>query len=123
MTAAGRSSTLYPRTPGRGAVWLARLHGVQKVAGSSPVAPIRFTRGLPVAVDTAPAGPHESMRGQRLFDFMLTEQTPPRVIGDKAYDGDELDAELAEQGVELSAPHRANRKPENVTQDRRPRQR
>jgi hypothetical protein len=26
---------------GRGAVWLAHLHGVQGVAGSSPVAPIR----------------------------------------------------------------------------------
>ena len=80
-------------------------------------------RGLPVAVDTAPAGPHESKLVQRLFDFMLTEQTPPRVIGDKAYDCDQLDAELAERGVELIAPHRAGRKPENVTQDRRPLQR
>jgi hypothetical protein len=26
--------------PGRGAAWLARLHGVQEVAGSNPVAPI-----------------------------------------------------------------------------------
>ena len=26
---------------GRGAVWLAHLHGVQGVAGSSPVAPIK----------------------------------------------------------------------------------
>src|SRR5207249_12147455 len=27
------------RRPGRGAVWLARLNGVQEVAGSNPVAP------------------------------------------------------------------------------------
>jgi hypothetical protein len=27
---------------GRGAVWLAHLHGVQGVAGSNPVAPIKF---------------------------------------------------------------------------------
>ncbi len=27
---------------GRGAVWLAHLHGVQGVAGSNPVAPIHF---------------------------------------------------------------------------------
>jgi len=42
------------------------------------------------------------------------------MIGDKAFDNDALDAQLAEQGVELIAPHRGNRKPENVTQDRRP---
>jgi transposase len=80
-------------------------------------------RGLPVAVDTTSASPHESRLVQRLFDFMLTEQTPERVIGDKAYDCDQLDEELAARGTEMIAPHRANRKPENVTQDRRPLQR
>jgi transposase len=77
-------------------------------------------RGLPVAIDTAPADVHESRCVQALFDFMLTATPPPRMIGDKAFDNDALDAQLAEQGVELIAPHRGNRKPENVTQDRRP---
>ena len=77
-------------------------------------------RGLPVAIDTTSAGPHESPLVQRLFDFMLTAQNPERLIGDKAYDSDQLDAALAEEGIELIAPHRANRKPENVTQDGRP---
>jgi transposase len=77
-------------------------------------------RGLPVAIDTAPANPHESRLVQSLFDFMLTRETPERVIGDKAYDSDPLAEELAEQGTELIAPHRTNRKPENVTQDGRP---
>jgi transposase len=77
-------------------------------------------RGLPVAIDTAPAGPHESQLVQRLFDFMLTSEVPQRVIGDKAYDSDKLDADLAQRGVELIAPHRSNRRPENVTQDGRP---
>ena len=45
---------------------------------------------------------------------------PDRMIGDKAYDSDELAEELAEDGIELIAPHRKNRKPENVTQDGRP---
>ena len=80
-------------------------------------------RGLPVAMDTTSASPHESRLVQRLFDFMLTAQTPERVIGDPAYDCDQLDEELAERGTELIAPHRVNRKPENVTQDRRPLQR
>ena len=77
-------------------------------------------RGLPVAIDVVPADAHESRCVQALFDFMLTRETPPRVIGDKAYDSDKLDEELAQRGVELIAPHRRNRKPENVTQDRRP---
>lgn len=77
-------------------------------------------RGLPVAVETASASPHESQLVQQLFDWMLTEETPKRVIGDKAYDSDQLDDELADEGVELIAPHRKNRLPENVTQDGRP---
>jgi transposase len=73
--------------------------------------------GLPVAIETLSAGPHESKLVQRLFDFMLTRATPARIIGDKAYDRDALAADLAAQGVELIAPHRANR--QHVTQDGR----
>jgi transposase len=44
---------------------------------------------------------------------------PEHLIGDKAYDSDPLDARLAEQGIELIAPHHANRtRPK--TQDGRP---
>jgi transposase len=75
-------------------------------------------RGLPVAVDTCSASPHESTLVQQLFDFMLTRETPERLIGDKAYDSDALDAELEERGTELIAPHRRNRKAK--TQDGRP---
>ena len=57
---------------------------------------------------------------QQLFDFMLPTETPERLIGDKAYDSDQLADELAGRGVELIAPHRSNRKPENKTQDGRP---
>lgn len=77
-------------------------------------------QGLPVAVDTAPANPHESKLVQQLFDFMLPQETPQRIIGDKAYDSDPLAEELADEGIELIAPHRQNRKPENKTQDGRP---
>lgn len=77
-------------------------------------------RGLPVSVETMSATPHESKLVQGLFDFMLTRETPQRVIGDKAYDSDELASQLWNEGVELIAPHRRNRKPENVTQDGRP---
>ncbi len=76
-------------------------------------------RGLPVSIDTTSASPHECTLVQQLFDFMLTQETPQRVIGDRAYDSDKLDTELAEEGIEMIAPHRRNRRPENVTQDGR----
>ncbi len=77
-------------------------------------------RGLPMAVDTGSASPHESRLVQQLFDFMLADEDPERLIGDKAYDSDRLGEELAQQGIELIAPHRSNRRPENKTQDGRP---
>jgi transposase len=77
-------------------------------------------RGLPVAVDTMSAAPHESTLVQGLFDFMLTEQPPECIVGDKAYDSDRLEDALANEGVALIAPHRGNRRPENKTQDGRP---
>jgi transposase len=77
-------------------------------------------RGLPMAVETASASPHESRLVQQLFDFMLPYEQPERIIGDKAYDSDSLAEELAEDGIELIAPHRSNRKRENKTQDGRP---
>lgn len=76
-------------------------------------------RGLPIAVDTMSASPHESKLVQGMFDFMLTEEMPERLVGDKAYDSDKLDDMLAEYGIEMIAPHRQNRRPENVTQDGR----
>lgn len=66
--------------------------------------------GLPLAVYAASASPHEvTLVGETLAQ-VLTAERPERLIGDKAYDSDPLDAELAEQGVELIAPHRSNRK-------------
>ncbi|MGB9620180.1 MAG: transposase, partial [Armatimonadota bacterium] len=35
---------------------------------------------------------------------------PEKLIADRAYDSDPLDARLAEQGIELIAPHRRNRR-------------
>lgn len=94
--------------------------GLTKAGKGVKIMVLVDARGLPISVETMSAGPHESKLVQQLFDFMLTRETPERVIGDKAYDSDALDAELREQGVELIAPHRSNRKPRNATQDGRP---
>lgn len=77
-------------------------------------------KGLPVAAYSTSASPHESGLVQELFQFMITAQPPERLIGDKAYDSDRLDAALAAQGVELISPHRRNRRADRVTQDGRP---
>jgi len=76
-------------------------------------------KGLPIAVNTGSASPHESTLVEPLFDFMISVDFPDKLIGDKAYDSDRLDENLAQKGVEMISPHRANRKPENKTQDGR----
>lgn len=48
-------------------------------------------------------------------------EVPQKLIGDKAYDSDALDEEVLNGfGVEMIAPHRKGRRPENKTQDARP---
>jgi transposase len=65
---------------------------------------------LPLAVYAASASPHEvTLVGETLLQSFVAEQ-PERLIGDKAYDSDPLDAELAGRGIEMIAPHRRNRK-------------
>jgi transposase len=75
--------------------------------------------GLPLAVDAAAATPHEVTLVTSTLAEVLTAGLPARLIGDKAYDSDPLDAELAAAGVEMIAPHRSNRK-KAATQDGRP---
>lgn len=74
--------------------------------------------GLPLAIHTENASPHEVRLVRKTLAERFTEDAPERLIGDKAYDSDPLDEELAEAGIELIAPHKANRK-RAVTQDGR----
>ena len=90
--------------------------GVTKAGKGVKIMVLVDARGLPVAVTTGSASPHESGLVQGLFDFMLTLDAPDRIIGDKAYDSDMLDDDLARVGIEMIAPHRRNRTPKHVTQ-------
>ncbi|WP_370529065.1 IS5 family transposase [Undibacterium sp. KW1] len=74
--------------------------------------------GLPLAVHTSSASPHEVTLVEATLDETITVGRPKRLIGDRAYDSDPLDCLLAKQGVELIAPHKRNRK-RAVTQDGR----
>ena len=74
--------------------------------------------GAPIAIHAASASPHEVTLAQDTIEQRFTDDTPERLIGDLAYDSDPLDATLAEQGIELIAPHRENRS-RPATQDGR----
>jgi transposase len=48
---------------------------------------------------------------------MVIPEAPQNLVGDNAYDSNQLDEELRGYGIELISPHRSNRI--NKTQDRR----
>lgn len=73
--------------------------------------------GLPIAVHVASASPHEVTLVHDTLDATFGFDHPKRLIGDRAYDSDALDAELAREGIEMIAPNRRNR---SKTQDGRP---
>jgi transposase len=75
--------------------------------------------GLPIAVDATSSSPHEITLVDETLDSCFLEELPERLIGDKAYDSDQLDVRLAEErGIELIAPHKNNRRKQS-TQDGR----
>ena len=66
--------------------------------------------GVPLAINVHSASPHETKLVESTLEARFVADLPERLIGDKAYDSDPLDGELAGQGVELIAPRRRNRK-------------
>jgi transposase len=74
--------------------------------------------GLPLSVCAASASPHEVTLVEETLRAGFVGESPKRLIGDRAYDSDPLDADLAEAGIEMIAPHRNNRK-KPKTQDGR----
>lgn len=49
----------------------------------------------------------------------MIEAKPDNLIGDRAYDSDKLDDELRQEGIEMIAPHRSNRKRPKTQDGRR----
>ena len=65
---------------------------------------------LPLAIHIESASPHEVTLVAHTLQASYVGGTPERLVGDKAYDSDPLDAELKQMGIEMIAPHRRNRK-------------
>jgi transposase len=75
--------------------------------------------GLPLAVYVASASPHETKLVEATIEQRFLAETPERLIGDRAYDSDPLDARIGERfGVRLIAPHNSRRS-RKATQDGR----
>jgi transposase len=74
--------------------------------------------GLPLAVHTASASPHEVTLVHATIDATVTWGLPERLAGDRAYDSDPLDDKLAAGGIEMIAPHKRGRV-QKPTQDGR----
>lgn len=68
---------------------------------------------------------HETRNVLDTLKARFVQPLPQRLIGDKAYDSDSLDAELATLGVEMIAPHhpKRRRKTQDLRQLRRYRRR
>lgn len=75
--------------------------------------------GLPLALNTASASPHEVTLIESLLDRRVLRRRVHRLIYDAAADSDPLRSRLAKRGIELICPHRKNRK-KPATQDGRP---
>lgn len=75
--------------------------------------------GLPIAVGIASGERHECKLVRETLDQSFLDEDPEKLIGDRAYDSNALDAELEEElGIEMIAPHIHTRK--TKTQDGRP---
>lgn len=62
--------------------------------------------GLPVSATIASGERHEVRLVQQTLDARFTDETPGRLVGDRAYDSAALEQDLAEQGIELVCPAR-----------------
>jgi transposase len=125
---AGGRVTSPRKTRPRGGIHRRHFRGGKK--GGLAVGPTKRGKGtkilvladdhsLPLAVSIESASPHESQLVEGLLGHSFLDALPARMIGDRAYDSDRLDRDLAERyGIEMIAPHRGvHRKP---TQDGRP---
>lgn len=79
---------------------------------------IADSHGIPIAIHTTSASPHEVTLVENTLEQNLLAEDPKRIIGDGAYDSDPLDLKLKKRNVKLIAPHKNNRVAE-PTQDGR----
>lgn len=83
--------------------------GPTKVGKGTKIMAVADRHGLPVALHIAGASIHEGKLVERTLDHCFVRKSPGRLIGDKAYDDDGLDARLRKRKVRMISPHRKGR--------------
>jgi len=73
--------------------------------------------GLPIACGLASGQRHEATLVLDTLKARFLDELPERLIGDKAYDSNKLDAELTDMGIDMISPNHTTRAQQ--TQDRR----
>ena len=92
--------------------------GPTRCGKGSKIVAIADSHGLPIAVRVTSASPNESTLVEGTLEQRHIAAVPQRLIGDKAYDSDPLDARLRQlHDIEVIAPNRRKRR---KTQDGRP---
>jgi len=87
-----------------------RKVGKTKRGKGTKIMAVADRNGLSVSVCAESATPHEVRLAMSTLLQMVVPDAPQNLIGDNAYDSDRLDAELRFYGIELTAPHRRNRR-------------
>lgn len=90
--------------------------------GKDTIAHGSCTRGssLPLSVHAASASPtHEVTLVKETLHASFVEESSQRLIDNRVYDYDSLDCELREEGIEMIASHRRNRKKQKAQDGRR----
>ena len=83
--------------------------GLTKCGKGTKVMAISDRHGLPIALCIAPANINESKLVERTLDNRFVRPIPSRLVGDKAYDSDGLDARCRKRQVRMISPHRMGR--------------
>jgi transposase len=73
---------------------------------------------IPLSLHAESASPHEITLVEETLSSRFLKEKPERLVGDKAYDSDPLYERVLDEGIELIAPHKKNRK-KRKTQDGR----
>ena len=77
--------------------------------------------GLPIAIHSAPAAPHEVTLMEATLASRFILAAPQRRIGHQVCERDPLDEKLRVEGIELIAPQKPNRVRPATQDGRRPR--
>ena len=91
--------------------------GVTRRGKATKIMAVADRHGLPIACGLASGQRHEAKLVHETLKARFVDDLPERLIGDKAYDSNQLDAELAAMGIDMIAPNHTTRTEQ--TQDRR----